>query len=101
MIDPSSVRPGGRHACPSRSRPKVSAHDSSMFSTPGSSPAAPRTASERSMEGPVDRMATRREEGGDFSPGEPVQLGAGPALPSPRLGSDEPLPPEDRILLSE
>ena len=52
------------------------------------------------MEGPVDRMATRREEGGDFSPGEPVQLGAGSALPSPRLGSDEPLPPEDRMLLS-
>jgi RNA polymerase sigma-70 factor (ECF subfamily) len=46
-------------------------------------------------------MATRRKEG-DFSPGERVQLTAEPlvALPGPRLDADDPLPPEDRVVLA-
>jgi RNA polymerase sigma-70 factor (ECF subfamily) len=45
-------------------------------------------------------MATRRKEG-DFSPGERVQLTAEPlaSLPGARLDADDPLPPEDRVVL--
>jgi RNA polymerase sigma-70 factor (ECF subfamily) len=44
-------------------------------------------------------MATRRTEGG-LSPDERVRLSTEPPLPSPRLESDDPLPPEDRVIFA-
>src|SRR3546814_14828564 len=38
----TAPRPGGRRTCPGRVRLKASAQDSSLFSTPGSSPVPPR-----------------------------------------------------------
>jgi RNA polymerase sigma-70 factor (ECF subfamily) len=43
-------------------------------------------------------MATRQKEGDDPSLGECVQLSVDAALPSPRLGGDDPLPPDDRAI---
>src|SRR3546814_17900165 len=38
----TAPRPGGRRTCPGRVRLKAAAHDSSLFSTPGSSSVPPR-----------------------------------------------------------